>query len=101
MWPEFPPFMLDVLQVVDSLAESPKKCCHMNRTGARSSYSKQEKPDYPVWQTGWSSFVNSDSSQGHRRHSMRELLLHPSDVWMEDRQEQRQRVEAMDNISNL
>jgi hypothetical protein len=26
---EFPPFMLDVLEVIDSLAESSKICCHM------------------------------------------------------------------------
>jgi hypothetical protein len=32
---------------------------------------KQEKPDRSVWQTGWSSFVDSDGSQGHRWHSMR------------------------------
>jgi hypothetical protein len=43
-----------------------------------------------VWQTGWSDFVDSDSSQGCRRHSMRELLLWPSDIWTEDRQEQQQ-----------
>jgi hypothetical protein len=35
-------------------------------------------------------FVDSDDSQGHHRHSMRELLLQPRDIWMEDRQEPRQ-----------
>jgi hypothetical protein len=39
---------------------------HMNRIGTGSSYSKLWKLDYLVSQTGWSSFVNSDSSQGHR-----------------------------------
>jgi hypothetical protein len=34
----------------------------MNRI--RSSYSKQEKLDCLVWQTGWSDFVDFDGSQG-------------------------------------
>jgi hypothetical protein len=59
----------------------------MNRTGAESSYWKQEKLDCPVRQTGWSGFVDFDISQGHRRYSMRELLFWPSNVWTEDRQE--------------
>jgi hypothetical protein len=29
LWLEFPPFMLDVLEVVDSPAESSKMCLHM------------------------------------------------------------------------
>jgi ribonuclease HI len=37
-------------------------CCHMNWIGAGNSCSKQEKPNYPVWQTGWSGFVDSDDS---------------------------------------
>jgi hypothetical protein len=28
LWPEFSPFMLDMIEVVDSPAESPKMCCH-------------------------------------------------------------------------
>jgi hypothetical protein len=48
LWSVFPPFMLDVLEVVDSPAESQKMCCHMNRTGAESPCSKQENPDGPV-----------------------------------------------------
>jgi hypothetical protein len=32
-------------------------------------------------------FVDSNGNQGHRRHSMMELLLRPSDVWTEDSQE--------------
>jgi hypothetical protein len=32
-----------------------------------------------------SGFVDSDGSQGHYRHSTRELLLRPSDVWMKVR----------------
>jgi hypothetical protein len=36
---------------------------------------------------GLSGFVNSDGSQGYRRHLTRELLLRPSDIWIEDRQE--------------
>jgi hypothetical protein len=31
-------------------------CSHTNRTGVGSSYSKQEKPDYLVWQAGWLGF---------------------------------------------
>jgi hypothetical protein len=46
--------------------------------------------DRPVWQTGWSGLVDSDGSQGRRRHSTRELLLQPSDVRTEDRREPRQ-----------
>jgi hypothetical protein len=59
----------------------------MNQIGAGSSYLKQERSDCPIWQTGSSDFVDSDGSQGHRWHSTRELLLRPSDVWTEDRQE--------------
>jgi hypothetical protein len=40
-----------------------------------------------IGKIGLSGFVDSDSSQGHHRHSMREFLLRPSDVWTEDRQE--------------
>jgi hypothetical protein len=36
--------------------------------------------------TGLFRFIDSDDRQGRRRHSTRELLLQPSDVWMEDRQ---------------
>jgi hypothetical protein len=64
--------------------------CHMNRIRIRSSCSKLQKPDCPVWQTGWSSFVDSNDSQGHHWHSMMELLLRPSDVWMEDSQERQE-----------
>jgi hypothetical protein len=49
-----------------------------------------EKLDCLVWQIGWCSFVDSDGSQGRRRHSTRELLLQPSDIWTEDRQEPQQ-----------
>jgi hypothetical protein len=42
-------------------------CSHMKQTRARSSCSKLGKLDSPVWQTGQSSFVGSDDSQGHRR----------------------------------
>jgi hypothetical protein len=41
-------------------------------------------------ETGLSSFVDSDGSQGCHRHSTRELLLLSSDVWTEDRQKPRQ-----------
>jgi hypothetical protein len=41
LWSEFPPFMLDVLEVVNSPAESPKICCHMKRTEIGSPCSKQ------------------------------------------------------------
>jgi hypothetical protein len=64
--PEFPPFTLDVLEVVDSPAES---------IGAERTYTKQEKPEHVVWQTELSGFVDSDGSQGHRRHLTREPLL--------------------------
>jgi hypothetical protein len=47
---EFPPFMLDVLEVVNSPVESPKL----------------GKLDSLVEQTGQSGFVSSDGSQGHR-----------------------------------
>jgi hypothetical protein len=67
-----------------------KMCLHMNWTRSGSSCSKQEKMDPLVWQTGVSGFVDSDGSQGRRCHSTRELLLWPSDIWMEDRQESRQ-----------
>jgi hypothetical protein len=33
------------------------------------------------------SFVNSDGSEGRRWYSTMELLLWPTDVWMEDRKE--------------
>jgi hypothetical protein len=63
---------------------------HTNQTGTGSSCPKLRKPDCPVWQIGWSGFIDSDGSQGRRRHSTRELLLWSSDVWKEDRQEPRQ-----------
>jgi hypothetical protein len=44
-----------------------KLCCHMKRTGSKSSCSKMQKTDYLVWQTGGSSFVRTDDSQGNRR----------------------------------
>jgi hypothetical protein len=45
-------------------------CCHMNRTGAESPCSKQEKPDTLVLETGPSGFVETGDSQGHRRAAM-------------------------------
>jgi hypothetical protein len=65
-------------------------CCHTNPTGTGSSWLKLQKLDCPVWQTGRFSFIDSDDNQGCRQHSMRELLLWPSNVWMKDRQEPRQ-----------
>jgi hypothetical protein len=35
---------------------------HTNQTGTNSSCTMLRKPDYPVWQTGWFDFVNSDGS---------------------------------------
>jgi hypothetical protein len=49
LWLEVPPFLLDVFEVVESPSGVAKICCHMNRIGAGSSYSKQEKQDYPIW----------------------------------------------------
>jgi hypothetical protein len=46
-------------------------CCHINWTGARSPYSKQEKLDYLVSGTGWSDFVETSGSQGHCWAAMR------------------------------
>jgi hypothetical protein len=63
---------------------------HINQTRAESSCSKQEKSDPSVWQIRLSNFVDSNDSHGRRRHSTRELLLQPSDIWIEDRQEPRQ-----------
>jgi hypothetical protein len=62
----------------------------MNQTGTGRSWPKLRKPDYPICQIGWSDFVDSDDSQGRRWHSMMELFLRPSDVWMKDRQEPQQ-----------
>jgi hypothetical protein len=56
-------------------------CSHMKRTRTGSSSSNQGKPESLVWQTGQSSFVRTNNSQGHRRASMREPLLWSSDVW--------------------
>jgi hypothetical protein len=39
---------------------------------------------------GWLSFVDSEGSQECHRHSTREFLLWPSNVWMKDRQESQQ-----------
>jgi hypothetical protein len=68
------------LEVVNSPAELPKICLHMNRIRAGSTCSKQEKLDPPIWQTGLSGFINFDDSQGCHWHSMMELLLWPSDI---------------------
>jgi hypothetical protein len=43
-----------------------------------------------IGKTGRSGFIDFDCSQGRRRHSMRELLLWPSDIWTEDREEPQQ-----------
>jgi hypothetical protein len=56
--------MLDVPEVVDSLAELPKICSYMKRTEIESPCSTLGKPDSPVWQTGLSGFVGSSDSQG-------------------------------------
>jgi hypothetical protein len=66
LWPEFPPFMLDVLEVVDSLVESPKMCCNTKLIETGSPCSKLQKPDGPVWQTRLSGFLRTNDSQ--RRH---------------------------------
>jgi hypothetical protein len=87
LWLKFPPFMLDVLEVVDSLVESPKYVATRIRHESEAVAQDRKKLDYLVWQTEWSNFVDSDSSQECRRHSTTELLLWSSDVWMEDRQE--------------
>jgi hypothetical protein len=42
---------------------------------------------FETGKTGLSGFVDFNGSQGCRRHSTRELLLRPSNVWTEDRQE--------------
>jgi hypothetical protein len=52
LWPEFPSFILDVLEVVDSPTESPKICCHTNQTGAGSSCS--------IWENQTVRFGKSD-----------------------------------------
>jgi hypothetical protein len=62
----------------------------MNQSGAESPYSKQGKMDPSVWQIGQSDFIDSDGSQGRRRHSTREPLLRPSDVWLMKKLEPRQ-----------
>jgi hypothetical protein len=56
------------------------RCLHTNLIEAKSPCSKQGKLDPPIWQTGLSGFVDSNGSQGRRRHSMREPLLRPSDI---------------------
>jgi hypothetical protein len=68
--PESPPFMLDVLEVIDSPAESSKMCCHTNQTETRSPFSKLQKSDGLVCQTELSSFVGTNGSQGHHQTSM-------------------------------
>jgi hypothetical protein len=52
--------------------------------------SRSQKFLFEVVETGGSSFVGTDGSQGHRRHAMRVLHLRPSDLWTEDRLESRQ-----------
>jgi hypothetical protein len=49
--PEFSPFMLDVLEVIDSPAES-TKCVHTRN---------EQEPE------AWSGFVGFDGNQGHRQ----------------------------------
>jgi hypothetical protein len=62
-------------------------CLHTNQIGAKTPYSKQGKLDALIFQTGLFGFVDSDGSQGRRRHSTIKLVLLPSDVWTKDRQE--------------
>jgi hypothetical protein len=60
------PLFAEVQKICDAKKIQVPSCCHMNQTGAESSYSKQKKPDSSVWQIRWSSFVDSDGSQGRR-----------------------------------
>jgi hypothetical protein len=62
--------MLDVLEVVDSPAESPKMCSHTKQTRARISCLKLQKLNSPVSRTGHFSFVKTGDNQGCRRAVM-------------------------------
>jgi hypothetical protein len=68
---EFPPFILYVLEVIDSPVESSKYARTRNEQEPKAPSQNLGKPDGSIWQTGLSSFVGIDGSQGHRRASMR------------------------------
>jgi hypothetical protein len=87
---EFPPFMLDVLEVVNSPAELPK-CVHTrNEQEPEAPTRNLGKPDGLVCQTGLSYFIGTDGSQGCHQSSMRCSFSGQVGVWMVKRREPQQ-----------